>query len=164
MRLIGIVQDGKHDANLWLRRFADAYAEWLGDSIFPGSLNIDTGQRFDWHAPALLPFRRTFSLLPYGGERELFMVPCEIVMPRRQPCWLWTTTNAADDREDANVVELVASIHLRSGLGLKTGSSIEVEYPKDWANAAAVRAAARVGRRNRSVCPSFPDAASRGRR
>ncbi len=51
--LVGIVQDGKNDANRWLRQFADVYANWLGEYIFPGSLNIDTGQRFDWHDAAL---------------------------------------------------------------------------------------------------------------
>lgn len=135
-RLTGIVQDGKNDANRWLRQFADVYAEWLGERIFPGSLNVDTGQRFDWHDAGLLPFRRRFSLLPHGGERDLFIVPCEIVSPRRQPCWLWSTTTAADDREDPNVVELIASIQLRSCLGLRTGSTIELEYPRNWANQA----------------------------
>ena len=132
--LTGIVQDGENDASRWLRRFADVYANWLGVRIFPGSLNIDTGHRFDWHDADMLPFRRRFSLLPHGGERDLFMVPCEIVSPHRQPCWLWTTTTAADDRQDPNVVELIASLQLRSCLGLMTGSKIELEYPKDWAN------------------------------
>ena len=133
-RLRGIVQDGKNDANLWLRRFTGVYASWLGQDIFLGSLNIDTGSPFDWHAPDILPFRRRFSLTPRGGERDLFIVPCAIVQPRRQPCWLWTTTRAADDRDDLNVVELIAPVHLRTSLGLSVGSEIEVEYPKEWVN------------------------------
>jgi len=135
-RLHGIVQSGKSDANQWLRRFADVYASWLGRVIFPGSLNIDTGSRFDWHALDIAPFRRRFSLTPHGGERDLFIVPCAIVNPGIQSCWLWTTTTAADDRPDPNVVELIAAVNLRETLGLADGSSIEVEYPMDWANKA----------------------------
>lgn len=132
-RLSGIVQGGKNDANRWLRRFADAYASWLGQDIFPGSLNIDTGSRFDWHASDIAPFRRRFSLTPHGGERDLFIVPCTIVTPGKQSCWLWTTTTAADNRTDPNVVELIATVSLREKLGLANGVTIEVEYPNEWA-------------------------------
>ena len=135
-RLHGIVQGGKSDANRWLSRFAGVYASWLGQEIFPGSLNIDTGSRFDWHASDLLPYRRRFSLTPHGGERDLFIVPCTIVTPGKQPCWLWTTTTAADGRIDPNVVELIATVSLREKLGLADGTEIEVEYPKEWANKA----------------------------
>ena len=134
MTLTGLVQDGRNDANVWLRRFEHVYTEWLGQRIFPGSLNVDTGRPFDWHAPGILSFRRRFSLTPHGGERDLFIVPCTVVYPGRQPCWLWTTTTAAEDRDDPNVVELIAPVQLRSHLGLSTGSKIEVEYPTEWAN------------------------------
>ena len=132
--LIGIVQDGKNDANRWLRQFACVYADWLGKEVFPGSLNIDTGNPFDWHDSSILPFRRRFSLIPHGGERDLFIVPCAIVRPGNQACWLWTTTTAADNRDDPNIVELIAPVQLRLRFGLTTGSRIEVEYPKEWAN------------------------------
>jgi len=133
-RITGIVQGGKNDANRWLRRFAGVYASWLGQDIFPGSLNIDTGTRFDWHAPDIVPFRRRFSLTPHGGERDLFIVPCTIVKPGVQSCWLWTTTTAADDRPDPSVVELIATVNLRGKLGLGDGAQIELEYPVEWAN------------------------------
>ncbi|MFC1452164.1 DUF120 domain-containing protein [Verrucomicrobiota bacterium] len=133
MRLVGTVQDGKDDANIWLRRFAGVYSGWLGQEIFPGSLNIDTGSPFDWHASDILPFRHRFSLIPHGGERDLFIVPCTIVQPGTQSCFLWTTTTAADGRDDPNVVELIAAVHLRTHLSLSDGSQVELEYPKDWA-------------------------------
>lgn len=136
-RLVGIVRDGKNNANVWLHRFADVYAAWLGQDIFPGSLNVDTGHPFDWHAPDILPFRRRFSLTPHGGERDLFVVPCTVVKPGKQSCWLWTTTTAADDRDDPNVVELIAPVHLRTSLNIEVGSEITVEYPKEWANKTA---------------------------
>ena len=136
-KLVGVVQDGKNDANIWLRRFAQVYAAWLGEEIFPGSLNIDTGRPFDWHAPDILPFRHRFSLTPHGGERDLFIVLCTIVHPGTQSCWLWTTTTAADNRDDPNVVELIAPVHLRTHLSLSTGSQIEVEYPKEWTESMA---------------------------
>jgi CTP-dependent riboflavin kinase len=131
-KLIGIVQDGRNNANIWLRRFTHVYAAWLGQEIFPGSLNVDIGRPFDWHASDLLPFRRKFSLAPHGGERDLFIVPCTVTHPGKQACWLWTTTTTADNRDNPNVVELVASVHLRSRLGLTTGSRIEAEYPEEW--------------------------------
>ena len=133
MRLSGTVRDGKNDANRWLRRFAAVYEFWLGQPVFPGSLNLDTGRPFDWHTPELLPHRRRFSLLPHGGERDLFMVPARIVRPGEQPCWLWTTTTAADDRDDPQVVEVIATVGLRGSLGLTTGSRVEIVYPEEWA-------------------------------
>jgi len=133
MKLTGTVQDGKNDAQKWLRLFAHVYESWLGQPIFPGSLNLDTGRHFDWHAPELLPHRRRFSLLPHGGERDLFMVPARIVHPGARACWLWTTTTAADWRDDPNVVELIAPVGLRDGLGLVTGVTVEVAYPEEWA-------------------------------
>lgn len=36
---------------------------YIGQEIFPGSLNVDVGRPFDWHASDILPFRRRFSLL-----------------------------------------------------------------------------------------------------
>lgn len=103
----------------------------------PGTLNLDTGTPFGWHSPDILPARRTFSLIPRGGERDLFIVPCLIVEPAIQPCWLWTTTTAAHDRPDPNVVELIAPVHLRTTLGLVAGTKITVEYPEKWANQTA---------------------------
>lgn len=131
-RLVGVVQDGKHDAHLWLARFAAAYEGWLGEPIFPGSLNLNIGKTFDWQAGDLLPFRRTFSLKPFGGERDLYIVPCRITQPQEQPAYLWTTTTAADDRPDPQVVELIASVKLRDIPGLATGSTLEILYPDAW--------------------------------
>jgi CTP-dependent riboflavin kinase len=130
--LCGIVRDGKNDANKWLSRFANVYTQWLGQPIYPGSLNIDTGIPFDWHAPAILPFRKRFSLIPHGGDRDIFMVPCRIVQPSEYPCWLWSTTSSADNSDTPNVVELIAPVQLRKHLCLKTGSSIKIKYPCEW--------------------------------
>src|SRR5260221_11355273 len=130
MRLFGIVQDGKNDANLWLARFAAAYEEWLGEPIFPGSLNLDIGRVFDWYSPDLLPFRRTFSLKPFGGERDLYIVPCRIRQPKEQPAYLWTPITEADSKPGRQIVELIASAKLREICGLVNGSTIEVLYPE----------------------------------
>lgn len=119
MKLSGIVQDGKGDARKWLRLFDHVYTQWLGEPIFPGSLNLNTGTVFDWHAEELLPHRRRFSLTPHGGERDLFIVRCQIVVPGPQAAWLWTTTTAADNRPDPEVVELIAPVSLRKALGIE---------------------------------------------
>jgi CTP-dependent riboflavin kinase len=139
MKLSGTVIDGQNNANIWLQKFADVYAAWLGQRIFPGSLNVDTGRPFDWHDESLLPFRRTFSLFPHGGERDLFIVPCSIVSPGTQSCWLWTTTTAAQHRDDPNVVELIAAVGLRPELGLATGSRVTIDYPQAWPAGAGVQ-------------------------
>ena len=130
--LTGTLQDGMNNANIWLRKFRDVYASWLGEEIFPGSLNLDVGYPFDWHDPDILPFRRRFSLFPHGGERDLYMIPCLIVHPGNQHAWLWTTTTAAEDRDDPNIVELIAGVELRTKLDLTTGSEVKVKYPREW--------------------------------
>ena len=53
-RIAGTVQSGCNDASRWLRRFSAVYAQWLGTELYPGSLNIETGRRFDWHAAEIL--------------------------------------------------------------------------------------------------------------
>jgi CTP-dependent riboflavin kinase len=133
-KITGTVQSGFHDANRWLKHFSWVYTEWLGAEMFPGSLNIDIGYVFDWHDKELVPFRRRFSLLPYGGERDIFMIPCSITSPDHQSAWLWTTTNAADNRPNPTVIELIAHVGLRAHLGLVDGSKIEIQYPEEWAN------------------------------
>jgi len=139
MKLVGTVQDGKNDANFWLTRFAAAYERWLGEPIFPGSLNLKIGVAFDWHARELLPFRRTFSLKPFGGERDLFIVPCRIQIPKEQRAYLWTTTTAADDQSGRHVIELISPVHLRKALGLVNGSTVELQYPEPWPGANEIR-------------------------
>lgn len=133
-KITGRVQSGFHDANKWLRHFSEVYAEWLGTEIFPGSLNVETGRVFDWHDEEIIPFRQRFSLLPYGGERDIFMIPCRVIFPGRQLAWLWTTTTAADNRSDPTVVELIAPVGLRLSLGLVDGSEITIQYPEKWAD------------------------------
>ena len=130
--LNGIVQDGMNNANIWLHKFSDVYTAWLGQEIFPGSLNLDIGFPFNWNGPNILTYRRRFSLLPNGGERDLYIIPCTIVYPGNYKCWLWTTTTASENRDDPNIVELIAGVELRSELNLETGSEVKVEYPNEW--------------------------------
>jgi len=94
--LSGVVSDGVSDASKWLQKFSSIYEEWLGVNIYPGSLNLDIDYAFDWYSSELLDYRRQFSLLPHGGERDIFMIPCRIVEPGIQTCWLWTTTRGAE--------------------------------------------------------------------
>ena len=132
MKIAGIVQDGENNANVWLHRFADVYRAWLNTPIYPGSLNLNTGKAFDWNATALTDYRKTFSLRPHGGEREIYIIPCRIILPVEQSAYLWTTTTAAANREDPEVIELIANGCLRSSLKLSTGSRVEIDYPINW--------------------------------
>jgi CTP-dependent riboflavin kinase len=73
--LSGHVRSGKGDAAQWLARFAAEYAKKLGAPIFPGSLNVELADHFDWFAPALQPLIVHFARHEYGGERDILLLP-----------------------------------------------------------------------------------------
>ena len=133
MRLNGIVESGTGKASYWLACFARVYEEWLGMPVFPGSLNLRLPQGFDWHDPGVAEQRRTFSLFPHGGERLIYMVPCEILLPNRCRAFLWSTTNAAN--EIRPVVEIIASVCLREQLHIENGSAVALTCPEPWPSA-----------------------------
>jgi CTP-dependent riboflavin kinase len=128
-RLIGRVQSGQGDASHWLSKFNAAYSHKIGATVFPGSLNIALGSRFDWFDPDIV--RRTiyFDRAEYGGERDILLVPCVLLNLAMQSAWLWTPTTAARDRTDPCVVEIIAAVNLRDTFGLTDGSVVEVQLP-----------------------------------
>jgi len=125
--LSGRVESGEGNASHWLSKFNAAYSRKIGAPVFPGSLNIAMGARFDWSATEIVRRTILFDRAEYGGERDILLVPCVLSNLAMQPAWLWTTTTAADDRYDPWVVEIIASVNLRETFGLADGSIVEVQ-------------------------------------
>lgn len=127
--LRGKVQAGKGDASHWLQRFNAAYSRKLHMPVYPGSLNLALDRTFDWFAPRYEGHTIGFAREEYGGERDILMLPCELVDLDRRKAFLWTTTTAARDRPDPWVVELVCDVKLRAAYGLEDGDAVAFELP-----------------------------------
>ena len=86
--LTGKVQAGFGKASHWLKLFNVAYSEKLGISVFPGSLNIALDHVFDWFDARYEAHRIWFGREEYGGERDILLLPCELVSldHRRRSC------------------------------------------------------------------------------
>ena len=124
--LAGKVQAGLGDASRWLKFFNAAYSEKLGISVFPGSLNIALDQVFDWFDARYEAHRIWFGREEYEGERDILLLPCELVSLDHRGAFLWTPTTAAMDRRDPWVVEVVSDVNLRDHFGLQDGDMVEI--------------------------------------
>ena len=127
--LAGKVQTGLGDASRWLELFDAAYSEKLGISVFPGSLNIALDQVFDWFDARYEAHRIWFGREEYEGERDILLLPCELVSLDHREAFLWTPTTAARDRRDPWVVEVVSDVNLRGHFGLQDGDVVEIRVP-----------------------------------
>jgi CTP-dependent riboflavin kinase len=95
--LAGKVQAGFGDAARWLKLFNVAYSEKLGMPVFPGSLNIALDHVFDWFDARYEARRICFGREEYGGERDILLLPCDLVSLDHRRAFLWTPTTAAKD-------------------------------------------------------------------
>lgn len=77
--LCGRVQSGKGDAAHWLRLFDAAYSRKLQMPVYPGSLNLALDHHFDWFAARYKASTIRFGREEYGGERDILLMPCELV-------------------------------------------------------------------------------------
>ncbi|PYJ13189.1 MAG: hypothetical protein DME94_11165 [Verrucomicrobia bacterium] len=127
--LTGKVQAGFGKASHWLNLFNVAYSEKLGISVFPGSLNIALDHVFDWFDARYEAHRIWFGREEYGGERDILLLPCELVSLGHRRAFLWTPTTAAKDRRDPWVVEVVSDVNLRDQFGLQDGDVVEIRVP-----------------------------------
>ena len=127
--LAGKVQAGFGDASRWLKLFNAAYSDKLGMPVFPGSLNIALDHVFDWFDVRYEAHRIWFDREEYGGERDILLLPCELVSLDHRKAFLWTPTTAARDRPDPRVVEIVADVNLRDHFGLQDGDAVEIRVP-----------------------------------
>jgi len=127
--LRGRVQPGKGDASHWLRLFNAEYSRKLRMAVYPGSLNLALDHDFDWFAVRYQPHTIWFGREEYGGERDILLLPCELVNLDRRQAFLWTPTTAARDRTDPWVIELVCDVKLRDTYHLQDGDNVAVAVP-----------------------------------
>lgn len=97
--------------------------------VYPGSLNLALEHTFDWFASRYEAHIIWFGREEYGGERDVLMLPCELVDFERRKAFLWTPTTAARSRPDPWVIELVCDIKLRETYGLQNGDVVAFELP-----------------------------------
>ena len=133
MELQGIVQEGTGNASFWLNKYSDIYRLWTGMAIIPGSLNIHLPAKFNWNNSDIEPFKKIYSLTPYGGNRDICLIPCEIYKEEANRIYgfAWGTTNVAND-SDYKVLEIISSVKLRDALQLKDGSVVTISIPLPW--------------------------------
>ena len=127
--LRGIVQAGKGDASHWLRLFNREYSQKLQMPVYPGSLNLALDHAFDWFAARYKAHIVWFGREEYGGERDVLLLPCELVEFEHRKAFLWTPTTAARNRPDPWVIELVCDVKLRDKYGLADGDVVALELP-----------------------------------
>lgn len=133
MKIQGTVQEGEGDASFWLSKYSDVYQLWTGMTIIPGSLNVRLAAPFDWADSSLAPFKKIFSLIPYGGNRDICLIPCEIYKVEKDKIYgfAWATTNTANEF-DYRVLEIITSVRLREVLQLDNGSVVTIDIPVSW--------------------------------
>jgi CTP-dependent riboflavin kinase len=125
--LTGRIHSGKNDASYWLQRFHAPYCQKTGMDIFPGSLNLELEASFDWYAKRYRPHIVWFGRDEYGGERDILLLPCILSKLDRKQAFLWTTTTAAHDRPNKNLIEVITDVPLRASYGLVDGDRVDVE-------------------------------------
>ena len=133
MNIQGSVQDGEGDASFWLSKYSTVYQAWTGMTLIPGSLNVHLAAKFDWNDKGLEPFKRIYSLVPYGGNRDIYLIPCEVYKEKTDGIYgfAWATTRAANDF-DYRVLEIITSVRLREALQLTNGSVVTIDIPVAW--------------------------------
>src|SRR5262245_286748 len=73
------VQSRQGAAAHWLGLFNAAYSRKLQMPVRPGSLNLALDHNFDWFAACYKASTIWFGREEYGGERDILMMPCELV-------------------------------------------------------------------------------------
>ena len=112
----------QEDASYWLQRFHAPYCQKTGMDIFPGSLNLELEASFDWYAKRYQSHIEWFGRDEYGGRaRHLCCCPASCQSSRHEPAFLWTTTTAAHDRPNKNLIEVITDVPLRASYGLVDG-------------------------------------------
>ena len=127
------MQEGEGNASFWLSKYSDVYKLWTGMTLIPGSLNVRLAEKFDWNGKSVEPFKRIYSLTPYGGNRDICLIPCEVYKEKTDKIYgfAWATTYAANDF-DYRVLEIITSVRLREVLQLTNGSVITIDIPVAW--------------------------------
>lgn len=116
--LRGRVASGTGDLAEWMRRHASLYERVTGARLYPGSLNVVLDEPWTvHHAPLRL------DPPEYGVAMNI--VPCHI---NGLAGFILRTdkNNTGEGAHPPNVIEVAASVHLRSALGVADGDEVEV--------------------------------------
>ncbi|MEM6568204.1 MAG: DUF120 domain-containing protein [Planctomycetota bacterium] len=119
----GVVRSGLGDCARWIERLAEAYQGVVGVRLWPGSLNVELPQPWSMpnHAVRL-------DTRPHGGSVTVFLAPCSV-----EGVHAYALRTEANERGDGDhprtIVEIVASLHLRSHLGLADGDRVRLRLP-----------------------------------
>lgn len=115
----GRVASGQGDLAGWMRRYSSSYEQAVGVRLEPGSLNLVLNEPWVMHSPEA---RLEASEVGVG----VGLVSCRL---NEQPCWVFRTdrNNAGTGHHPLTVVEVVATVHLRSALGLQDGDEVRLE-------------------------------------
>ena len=127
--LVGKVQTGFGDASRWLKLFNSAYSEKVGMPVFPGSLNIALDHVFDWFDARYEAHRIWFGREGYGGERDILLLPCELVSFDHRRSFLWTPTTVEGIDEIRGSSRSLPTVNLRNHFGLRDGDVVEIRVP-----------------------------------
>lgn len=116
----GHVSTGLGDLAQWMLRYSSAYQRAVGVRLEPGSLNVVLDEPWVMDEPET---RLEASEVGVG----IGVVSCRL---NGVPCWVVRTdkNNSGHGDHDLNVVEPVASTHLRTALGLEDGDEVDLEF------------------------------------
>lgn len=126
MELIGKIEDGKNDLNNWMRKYSKDYEDKVGQSLFPGSLNVRTDSVFNLYSPEFKDSVIRMDKSEYGGERHILMLPCIF---KGVPAFIWRTErteNGYFGDEEKKLLEILASTKLRDQFDLKNGDEVSI--------------------------------------
>jgi len=97
--------------------------------VFPGSLNIALDHVFDWFDARYEAHRIWFGREEYGGERDILLLPCELVSFDHRRSFLWTPTTVEGIDEIRGSSRSLPTVNLRNHFGLRDGDVVEIRVP-----------------------------------
>ena len=98
-------------------------------SVFPGSLNIALDHVFDWFDARYEAHRIGSGREEYGGERDILLLPRELVSFDHRRSFLWTPTTVEGIDEIRGSSRSLPTVNLRNHFGLRAGDVVEIRVP-----------------------------------
>src|SRR6266513_1810837 len=98
-------------------------------SVFPGSLNIALDHVFDWFDARYEAHRIGSGREEYGGERDILLLPRELVSFDHRRSFLWTPTTVEGIDEIRGSSRSLPTVNLRDHFGLQDGDVVEIRVP-----------------------------------
>ena len=116
--LTGTVVTGVGNFAFWIEKLQDHYRHKTGLQLFPGTLNIQLDEPFDFP-----PERARLEAQEYGGTVSVNIVPCTILGQRAV---ILRTDKADSELQSRMVIEVACEVKLRDQHQLRDGDVVEV--------------------------------------